>query len=156
MGMFDYVVCEVPLPDGWEPSELQSKDFDCEMTTIRVSGEGRLLIERYETYTVPKEDRRYPDAPDGSIMSFCGILGKRNRHWVDLNFHGDFNFYGTERVGKQTFVQLTEGSNVGYYEGERRWHEYVARFTDGNLVSIRAVHDPEPLPATPPSQSTDR
>jgi hypothetical protein len=33
MGMFDYVRCGVPLPDGFE-GELQSKDFDCAMSTI--------------------------------------------------------------------------------------------------------------------------
>jgi hypothetical protein len=120
--MFDYVICEVPLPDGWKPDELQSKDFDCSMTNIRISAEGRLLIERYESYTVPKEDRLYPDAKPGSIEEICGILGRRNHRWEDLNFHGDFNFYG------------------GAFKND--WHEYMARFTEGQLVSIRAVHEP--------------
>jgi len=147
MGMFDYVVCEVPLPDGWKPDELQSKDFDCTMTQLRIGADNRLYIERYETYTVPKEERPYPDAPDDSLMSFCGILGKRNRRWEDLNFHGDFNFYGDEGIGPRVPTKTPSGTS--YYEQEKRWHEYYARFTDGQLVSIRAVHEDAPTSATP-------
>lgn len=128
MGMFDYVTCEVPLPDGWQPDELQSKDFDCSMTTVRVSAEGRLLIERYDSYTVPKEERPCPDAPEGSIEAICGILGKRNRRWEDLNYHGDFNFYG------------------GVFKND--WHEYYARFTEGQLDRIWRVHEPAIAAAT--------
>lgn len=121
MGMFDYVICEVPLPDGWEPDELQSKDFDCTMTKVRISAEGRLEIERYESYDVPKAERPYPNAEPGSFEEICGIWGKRNRHWEDLNFHGDFNFYG------------------GGFKND--WHEYLARFTEGQLVRIRPLHE---------------
>lgn len=134
MGMFDYVVCEAPLPDGWKPGELQSKDFDCSMTTVRISAEGRLLIERYESYTVPKEDRPYPDAEEGSLEEICGIWGKRNRRWEDLNFHGDFNFYGDEPIGERVLTKTASGTS--YYQQDRRWHEYTARFTEGRLVRI--------------------
>lgn len=138
MGMFDYVVCEVPLPDGGRPGEMQSKDFDCSMTTIRISAEGRLLIERYESYTVPKEERPYPNAEPGSWQEVCGIWGKRNRRWEDMHFHGDFNFYGNERVGEPEPV-LCNGK--WSYERRRVWREYIARFTEGQLTGIRAMGD---------------
>lgn len=83
MGMFDYVRCEVPLPDGYE-GELQTKDFDCQMQQCVITMIGRLTV-------------------DG----------------VDREFHGIFNFYDLDRNGK--------------------WHEYNAKFTDGQLVEIKQV-----------------
>lgn len=121
MGMFDYVRCEVPLPDGWRPEELQSKDFDCAMTTVLLRADGRLLIEDFEYVEVPKAERPYPD--DDGLMGLCGALRRVNRRWRDLNHHGWFNFYGSER-----------GQSGEMWGGP--WHEYNAKFTDGVLVSI--------------------
>ena len=130
MGMFDYVKVGVPLPDGWEPGELQSKDFDCDMTTVEITPDGRLRIEDGEYETVPPEERRYPD-PDHPFH-FAGSMRKVNRRWRDLEFHGVFNFYGHERV--------KPAGNPPYFEpDEHRWHEYNARFTDGQLVRIEVV-----------------
>ena len=42
MGMFDYVKCEVPLPDKYE-GQLQTKDFDCRMDLYILDVQGRLL-----------------------------------------------------------------------------------------------------------------
>ena len=116
MGMFDYVRSETPLPDGFT-GELQSKDFDCTMTEIIIRESGRLEIEHFDYETVPKEERPYPDRE--GIMGMCGMLRKVNRHWVDLDYHGDFNFYG--------------------YDSDKVWHEYIARFSSGQLDWIRVV-----------------
>jgi hypothetical protein len=112
MGMFDYVRCEVPLPDGYA-GELQTKDFDSPyLLTHVITKEGRLLqgvLLRIEE--VPKAERDYPDAPDDDIRSWIGS----QRHVTeqrDANFHGMLSFYGL---------------------GD---HEYVAKFTDGQLVGI--------------------
>jgi len=131
MGMFDYVRCETPLPDGFA-GELQSKDFDCRMTEIVIRADGRLEIEDWEHESVPKAERPFPDAEPGSIKALCGMWRRANRRWRDLNFHGDFNFYGSEgRHGTPEYV----------------WHEYIARFTDGRLAYIRDVAErPTPLP----------
>jgi hypothetical protein len=124
MGMFDYVQSEIPLPDGFE-GELQSKDFDCEMTTLVIRSNGRLEVERFEYEEVPPAERKHPDPNDP--MHFVGMLRRVNRRWEDLNFHGDFNFYGSnERYGKPDY----------------RWHEYIARFTDGKLVRIDVMEQP--------------
>lgn len=117
MGMFDHVEVRVPLPDGWEPGlgRLQSKDFDCTMTTVLITAEGRLQIEDFEYEEVPRAERAYPDAKDG-WRSIVGSLRPVNRRWRDLNHHGLFNFYADD--------------------AEHNWHEYTAKFTDGLLVSI--------------------
>ena len=139
MGMFDWVSVEVPLPDGWNPPEhLQSKDFDCEMTIIRVGQ--RLKIERFEYETVPREQRPYPDAEKGSLRALCGMFRKVNRKWEDLNFHGIFNFYGSEDTGKLLAVNMKDGTcaPIGEEPQERAWHEYFAKYTDGQLVGVFA------------------
>ncbi len=121
MGMFDYIKCEVPLPDGWT-GELQSKDFDCEMVEHIISKDGRLMLERGHNEEVPRNERPYPDAKPGTLESICGIM-RRVPKYEDANFHGMVNFYGTD--------------------GKGGWHEYNAKFTDGRLMSIEAVPDAE-------------
>lgn len=51
MGMFDYVKCEAPLPDGWKPGDhhLQTKDFDCGLETYVIRSDGRLIREDRDT-----------------------------------------------------------------------------------------------------------
>lgn len=51
MGMFDYVECEYPLP-GVKPKFLktfQTSDLDCQLGTVTISGEGKLV--GYERFT---------------------------------------------------------------------------------------------------------
>ena len=79
MGLFDYVKCERPLPDGWKPGELQTKDFDCPyMERYTIRADGRLIHDK------PRYDITPADEP-------CGE--------VDTNFHGDLRFYGIEDEG---------------------------------------------------------
>lgn len=121
MGMFDYVKCEAPLPDGWRPKDglFQTKDFDCDMVVHVITADGRLMLERIdETQIVPKHERPYPNEPDDTLMGMCGMLRSiKSKH--DANFHGVMRFYG------------------GGLEND--WHEYRAKFTDGQLVEIVAV-----------------
>jgi hypothetical protein len=121
--MFDYVRCEVPLPDGFT-GELQTKDLGCDMVTHVIRADGRLVIERIDTTElVPKAERPYPDAPDGSIMALAGSMRNiKSQHVPD--FHGWLRFYGSE------------GWHV---KGTWKWHEYRAKFTDGQLVKIEQV-----------------
>lgn len=118
MGMFDYVRSEKPLPDGFT-GELQTKDFDCDMTKITITADGRLVIDRViEWAEVPRAERTYPNAPEGSLESIVGSVRFVTKP-VDLNHHGMFNFYG--------------------HDSDRGWHEYEAKFTDGTLVDIKQV-----------------
>ena len=95
--MYDDVECEVPLPDGWDAVNLQTKYFGCELDLYTINSDGRLV-------------RRYVSASQAVPYSEC-----------DMNFHGIFRFYGTDV--------------------EKKWHEYAAKFTDGQLVKIDAVDD---------------
>lgn len=102
MGMFDDVICEVPLPDGWKHTAFQTKDFDEPyLNKYIIRADGRLVLKR------PWE-RSEPEATT----------------YEDMNFHGTFKFYSYEGDPNDE-TPLME-----------RWHEYTAKFTDGNLVSI--------------------
>ena len=76
MGMFDYVQCDYPLPDGRvvDGPVFQTKDFDCGMDIVRISRAGRLVLREWHFVDVPKAERPYPDAEEGSIESMCGIV----------------------------------------------------------------------------------
>lgn len=125
MGMFDYIRCEAPLPDGFK-GQLQTKDFGCQMVTHIITADGRLMLERIdETHIVPKAERPYPNEPDDHLLGMCGMLRDvRSQH--DANYHGIVNFYGSEG----------RSENANY-----RWHEYNAKFTDGKLEKIEIVPD---------------
>ena len=137
MGMFDYVRCEPSLPDGWDYSGdhvgLQTKDFDCEMTTLLIRADGRLLVERFEYEEVPKAERPYPD--DDGLLGMCGMLRRINCRWDDLNFHGLFHFGALEVIGRHP------PDDRGWAAPIFRDHDYVAKFTDGQLISLTVSSD---------------
>jgi hypothetical protein len=124
--MFDYVRCEVPLPDGFD-GELQTKDLNRELVTHVITKDGRLIRE-WITHTteVPNEERPYPN--DEGIRGLIGSV-KIHTDSADAEFHGILNFYGTEGE---------------HGEPSYRWHEYNAKFTDGQLVGIDEVRDATP------------
>ncbi len=103
--MFDWVRCEIPLPDGWEPKglTLQTKDFDCQLDIYTITSEGRLRHRFDYEDTVNKE--------------------------IDIDYHGNFRFYATE------------GKTSGKRGKDWFWHEYKAKFTDGQLVVIEVIPD---------------
>lgn len=70
MGMFDDVVCEAPLPDGFvSKNGFQTKSFDSLM----------------DTYTITK---------DGRLLRASGWYLRRDEAVVELDdYHGDFYFY---------------------------------------------------------------
>jgi hypothetical protein len=146
MGMFDYIRCEAPLPDGWSPDELQTKDFDCDMVTHVITKEGRLMLERIdETHIVPKEERPYPN--EDGLLGMCGMM-RTVTSIHDSNFHGIVNFYGSEYRSvdgrpAQPKGTMHEGGNAYDYTTKEPlqhiWHEYNAKFTDGNLQEIVRV-----------------
>lgn len=72
MGMFDYIKCECPLPDRFDPSthDWQTKDLDSTM----------------DTYTITKDGK---------------LKGGGNEHRTEFfeNYHGDLRFYGSNSGG---------------------------------------------------------
>lgn len=69
MGMFDYLLCEYPLPlDGMTGVKWQTKDLTCELSTYRITAEGVLEVRfggEWETALCP--------------------------HWLIVNFHESFD-----------------------------------------------------------------
>lgn len=92
MGLFDYVQSEVPLPDGYT-GELQTKSFDCLLTTVLIRVDGRLLTKDKEAEMVPVSERPFPNDPG---KHFIGSMRLTKESWRDLDFHGDFEFHGYE------------------------------------------------------------
>jgi hypothetical protein len=122
MGMFDYIKCEIPLPDGFS-GELQTKDFDCTLSTHIIKADGSLELDNGHDEIVPEGERPYPNAE--GLKKFIGSL----RHIPKLektNFHGMLRFYGIEKMGYDS----ESGKPLD------KWHEYIAKFTDGKLMSI--------------------
>lgn len=94
MGLFDYIRSEMPLPDGFT-GELQSKDFDCIMTTILIRADGRLMVEERDFELIPPSEDPSPDDPR-SFKHWIGSVKSTHRGWKDMDYHGDFEFYGYE------------------------------------------------------------
>lgn len=95
MGLFDDVICGVPLPDGFD----------------RVDG-------HFQTKTFPDPYlEKYTITPEGRLMHQPTFDDEA----TDTNYHGVVNFYGSDKDGN--------------------WHEYNAKFTDGQLVKIELVED---------------
>jgi hypothetical protein len=121
MGMFDDVVVEVPLPDGFDPAgvEFQTKDFDCRLERYTITADGRLVARRVEYEMTPEEEMPYYGKPEwGDETSLFRLIGcmREVRSWdEEVPFHGDLVFYCYER---------------GVFR------EYTARFTEGRLAGV--------------------
>ena len=131
MGLFDYIKCEMPLPETPVPpptSMFQTKDTDDMYMTIHtITANGRLMWKPYKMVEVPKAERPYPDAPDDDIRSIMGCVKRVEEEPEAIEFHGDIHFYESHDGG---------------------WWEYCARFTDGVCTRITLVE------FTPPSSPT--
>ncbi|UCV07030.1 hypothetical protein [Dechloromonas denitrificans] len=115
--MFDHIRCEVPLPDGFVGDPLfQTKDFERVLATHAIRDDG-LYLDGGHYETVPKAERPNPDAEEGTLEDLKGSL-----RWVPNlarhpEAHGIIIFYGADAAGK--------------------WHEYEAKFTDGELIGVK-------------------
>ena len=93
MGMFDYIKCEYPLPDGGpQDGEFQTKDTDAMyLECYRITKEGRLIHETVRYEIVEPEEREYPDPND--LRHFIGMMRSIPCGDKDTNFHGDLRYY---------------------------------------------------------------
>ena len=131
MGMFDYVKVEAELPDGESPTPdqhgWQSKDGPCDLGTVTITNDGRLLFQEAHSEVVPEEERPHYGTPkwgdEKSIFRLAGSLRRVVDRVYAHPFHGDFHFY----------------------DGSR---EFVARFTEGKLARIFRA-EPEAPKASP-------
>ena len=136
MGMFDNIVCEYPLPDGFDPKgrEFQTKSLGCDLDVYTITKEGRLVHSYREWEPIPEEERAEEDRnhPLGGII---GIIREKpgSQKLVDRNYHGFIRFYNGNVDGKK-------GNKISVSGKDRPFsREYVAKFTDGNVVSIEVI-----------------
>lgn len=120
MGMFDYVKCEYPMPEGFEDVQdaaHQTKDLECYMTNYLITREGRLVEHRrfYEDH--PTETRR-----DAILKRDVPVRVRNGESFTDLDFHGDLDF-GTFNTETSESVDL------------------LARFTEGCLQWIKGTRE---------------
>lgn len=130
MGMFDDIKCDMPLPNGFTGQHFQSKDLDCCMDSYHITAGGRLL-KRYVDRVEPVSEDQWEHV--GATDPLRQIWHEQSKTkkvyaWRDTNFHGMLNFY-------------THEGSMG--DGTWKWHEYNAKFTDGQLVEITQVPDEE-------------
>jgi hypothetical protein len=135
MGMFDYVRCDVPLPDGeqWGEQDLQTRDFEygdigASMTTYHITAEGRLLRLDREMEWIPPDEP--VDTSSRSLIHLLASFGTErevSRTWVDVEHHGYLRFYGSKT------------DPIQFRSDVLRWHEYKAKFTDGQLIEITLI-----------------
>ena len=113
MGMFDYIKCEIKLPDNTLPDgrEFQTKSLDSAMENYVITVKGELYREVWDHEWVEN-----PKSPIGG--SFNKVEGSYRREYL-TDFHGDIIFY--------TSTPMTES---------RIWRDYTARFTEGRLTRI--------------------
>lgn len=129
MGMFDYVKCECPLPEGvpeWvKPDiEFQTKDTPAQYMEIYViTAEGRLIHQSVKYETVPENERPYWGKPEwkSDFMKAAGCVRSVPTGDVDTQFHGDLSFGCSSNSAPYKFC------------------DFVARFTNGQLEYIKLV-----------------
>jgi hypothetical protein len=118
MGMFDYIVCEYPLPDGADPSkfEFQSKDLDCALDTYTISKDGKLI-----------HDQNFDASPNEEAMDTT------TKKLTEIPYHGYLRFYGgnISGLGPQGYITKNNEPPIS--------REYRAKFTDGRVVNIELV-----------------
>lgn len=117
MGMFDYIRCEQPMPEG-APDVFQTKDLDCMMDSYTITADGRLIKHQVRYEIVPEEERPYYNTPKwgNPMYTMCGSVKSIPIGDWDTNFHGDVQFYAMSRG---------------------RWWDFVALFKDGQLIDLR-------------------
>jgi hypothetical protein len=112
MGMFDYLMCEMPLPE--QPRPPRHRVFQTKVTTpqflerFTITAGGRLIHHTVRHEEVPTAERPYPHMPS------IGCMRAVSAGDADTNFHGMLEFYT-------------------YDSATREYWSYEAKFTDGQL-----------------------
>jgi hypothetical protein len=117
MGMFDYLIVEIQLPDGG-PSQLhntdepyQTKSLECLMYEYVISARGQLYKKHWEYEWV--------DSPTHLLGGYEQKIPDTYRREYLTDFHGDVIFYTSKPMSEN-----------------RVWRDYTARFTEGKLTRI--------------------
>lgn len=156
MGMFDYLKVDVNiLPDlteeekvklGGDYIDWQTKDFENNMTHVYIVEDTenkfkhsflknktpyKLQIKKFEWEEVPKEERPYPNAEEGSLEELIGIIRETNVRVEDLYYTGVFTFYSYIR---------RDDLEVGDIR-KLKWVEFICEAENGKIISIKRLTD---------------
>lgn len=131
MGMYDTIICEYPLPDGYtvKPGDsFQTKSLDCLLYEYTITKDGRLFLEVYDYINVPEEERPYYGTPEFTgLGKLVGAIRRENKRISYLDdYTGDITFYTSD---PHTSI----------------WYEYIAQFSGGLLQSIKRAELPDDL-----------
>jgi hypothetical protein len=99
MGMFDYIRCELPMPDGREVQDtFQSKSLWCCMDQFTITAAGRLIHHPHE-FKVASSGGRVASAQPVHVAD------------IDMDYHGDLVIHGTanDRASVCYTVRFTHG-----------------------------------------------
>ena len=135
--MFNYVLCEVPLPDGYE-GEFETKDLEpLHMDRYMIAKSGRLIVTRkiFDENERPKDES--PDQDENKNLAMPLLPRWRViEETEDTNFHGIFTFSGNEIIGHEP-----DENNKNILKPIHKYHYYKVKFTDGQLVEIKIMGD---------------
>jgi len=111
MGMFDYLTCDLPMPDGREvlQDSFQTKSLWCSMDLFTLTAAGRLIFHKRRYFLAGETDERGKPRTPEHVAD------------IDLDYHGDIEIYGTASDG--TFIR------------------YAVRFTHGKVEWIRSFDE---------------
>lgn len=132
MGLFDYIRCEYPLPDGFDGDlTYQTKDTPAYyMEHYTITAEGKLIHHSVTYETRPKAERPFPDAEEGSWRALAGSVRAVPAGSVEVPFHGALNFYTSNIGASGPHGYATDDDEPGWYR------DYVALFDRGQLIKI--------------------
>jgi len=124
MGMFDNVICKVPLPVKvrckpalwWKTAEFQTKDLDNALFDYEIRKSG--LWRRHVEYDVVETEEYKKDKKAGGFLDLGWYMEEKNSKWKKENYTGTVNFYN--------IIFDVDGSNDLDVE-------FQALFKDGNL-----------------------
>ena len=142
MGMFDEIICEHPLPDGFDARGVlfQTKDLDNLLERYTITPDGRLIAHREQSESVPEEERPYYGTPEWTTTPWFQFIGSLRTVPVgneEIPLHGDVRLYHSN-------ICMSEPEGVATVDDAPiDIREYVVRFTNGRVEWIRGgrVHD---------------
>jgi len=140
MGLFDYVICDYPLPDSYKGSiKFTTKDLNSFMNTFTITESGQLLEHKFHFEEVPEEERPKFNTPEWNsdnetIKTWTRLMGSKIQVFDGLEpylYTGAVCFYGSN---------LDSCNSDGYYTTENdepyEYKEYIALFKNGMLINI--------------------
>lgn len=128
MGMFDDITFKGSLPNGVVGASDQTKAFDCVMAHHEIDELGRLWLDNGHMVSVPKSDRKHPDAPDGSFASMFGSVKWIRNLQLQETFTGTIDIVGYD-------LHFFNGQLVGFRQGTM-WHPFTGATTHPAIEDV--------------------